>query len=165
MSTDQASAELLSSLLLAGIDLIVVGGTAAVMLGAPVITQDLDIVHLRNDENVDRLMLWLTTHRAYHRFDLANRKLPPARELLMGKGHLNLQTDLGPLDVLCELGPEEGYEALLGDSVVLSDGAVDVRVLGLPRLIAAKARANRPKDRAVLPVLAATLDEQERAKR
>jgi hypothetical protein len=35
-----------------------------------------------------------------------------------------------------------------------------VRVLDLPRLIAVKARANRPKDRAVLPLLLATLDER-----
>ena len=37
---------------------------------------------------------------------------------------------------------------------------LQVRVLGLARLIAVKARAGRPKDRAVLPVLIATLDEQ-----
>jgi hypothetical protein len=165
VSVDPAPASILTSLRLAGIDLIVVGGMAAVMLGAPVVTQDLDIVHRRTDENVDRLMAWLREHGAYHRFDLASRKLPPARDLLMGGGHVNLQTDLGPLDVLCELGPGEGYEELLGDTVGLSDGTVDVRVLGLARLIVVKARAGRPKDRAVLPVLLATLDEQQRAKR
>jgi hypothetical protein len=165
VSVDLATAELLSSLQLAGVDFIVVGGTAALMLGAPIITQDLDIVHLRNDTNADRLMQWLTAHGAYHRFDLANRRLPPSRDLLLGSGHLNLHTDLGPLDVLCELGPGEGYQELLEDCVTISDGTINVRVLGLPRLIVVKARANRPKDRAVLPVLAATLDEQERAKR
>jgi hypothetical protein len=38
-------------------------------------------------------------------------------------------------------------------------GGRSVRVLGLPALIEAKARAGRPKDRAALPVLRATLDE------
>ena len=40
-----------------------------------------------------------------------------------------------------------------------------VRVITLPRLIAAKSRAGRPKDRLALPLLIATLDEQMRAKR
>jgi hypothetical protein len=50
------------------------------------------------------------------------------------------------------------------DTVLVDDGSISLRVLGLPRLIAVKARAGRPKDRAVLPVLVATLDEQTRAK-
>lgn len=40
-----------------------------------------------------------------------------------------------------------------------------VSVLGLPRLIEVKARANRAKDRAVLPLLIATLDEQKSRQR
>ena len=103
---------------------------------------------------------WLLANGAYHRFDLANRRLPPTRDLLLGSGHINLQTDAGKLDVLCELAPGEGYEEVLADTVVLDNGVFTVRVLGLPRLIAVKARAGRPKDRAVLPVLIATLDEQ-----
>jgi hypothetical protein len=46
--------EILASLHAADIEFIVVGGTAAVMLGAPVVTQDLDIVHRRTPENVSR---------------------------------------------------------------------------------------------------------------
>jgi hypothetical protein len=111
------------------------------------------------------LLSWLRAHGAYHRFDLANRRLPPTEELLLGHGHVNLQTDQGKLDVLCELGEGEGYEEILADTVLVDDGSITLRVLGLPRLIAVKARAGRPKDRAVLPVLVATLDEQTRAKR
>lgn len=48
---------------------------------------------------------------------------------------------------------------MLADTIVLPGGT---RVLGLERLIAVKARANRPKDRAVLPLLIATLDERKR---
>jgi hypothetical protein len=135
------------------------------MQGAPVITEDLDIVHQRTPENVDRLLDWLLAHGAYHRFDLANRRLPPQKDALLGTGHLNLQTTLGKLDVLCELGLGEGYEEVLADTIVLDSGPCPVRVLGLARLIAVKARAGRPKDRAVIPLLAATLDEQQRMKR
>jgi hypothetical protein len=146
----------------AGIELIVVGMTAGVAQGAPLVTFDLDVVHRRTPENVDRMLAWLVAHGAYHRFDLANRKLPPSRELLLGRGHLNLRTALGDLDVLCELGEGEGYEELLPDTVVVALGPVTIRVLGLAKLIEVKARAGRPKDRAVLPVLIATLDEQKR---
>jgi hypothetical protein len=144
------------------VEYIVVGGTAAVLLGAPIVTEDLDIVHRRTPANVDRLLAWLTTHEAHHRFDLANRKLPPTREALLGAGHVNLQTTLGKLDVLCELEPGEGYDELLPDTVFLDDGPVPLRVLDLPRLIAAKSAAGRAKDRAVLPLLVATLDERRR---
>ena len=123
-------------------------------------TFDLDIVHRRTPDNVDRLLAWLLAHDAVHRFDLSNRRLPPTRELLLGRGHLNFRTSLGDLDVLCELGPGEGYDELLPDSISIALGSVTVQVLGLARLIEVKARAGRPKDRAVLPVLIATLDEQ-----
>ncbi|MCC6554572.1 MAG: hypothetical protein IT372_16455 [Polyangiaceae bacterium] len=153
---------MLRGLVEAGIEFIVVGGAAGVILGAPIVTFDLDIVHRRTPECVDRLLEWLLAHGAYHRFDLADRRLPPSREMLLGHGHVNLQTDLGKLDVLCELGPDEGYEELLEDTVLVENAAFRLRVLGLRRLIAVKARAGRPKDRAVLPMLMATLDEQER---
>jgi hypothetical protein len=68
-------------------------------------------------------------------------------------------TDLGKLDVLCELHDGEGYEQLLPDSVAIERGGRRLRVLGLPRVIAEKGRANRPKDRIALPVLIATLEE------
>ena len=160
MSVDQATGLLLRELERAGVEYVVVGLTAAVLLGAPVVTFDLDIVHRRTDDNVDRLFTWLRAHGAYHRLDLAQRRLPPTRESLLGAGHLNLETDLGKLDVLCELGKGEGYDEIVADAVFVETSDSTVRVLDLPRLIAVKAAANRPKDRAVLPVLLATLDER-----
>jgi hypothetical protein len=164
VSLDEDTWRTLQELVEARVEFIVVGGVAAVMLGAPVVTLDLDIVHRRTPDNVERLLAWLLAHHAYHRFDLADRRLPPARELLLGNGHINLQTDLGKLDVLCELGLGEGYDEVLVDTVVLDNDSFSLRVLGLARLIAVKARAGRPKDRAVLPVLMATLDEWKRQK-
>ena len=159
MEPDRGDDRIVTSLIDAAIEFVVVGGTAAVLQGAPIVTEDLDILHRRTAENVDRLQAWLLAHGAYHRFDLANRRLPPSRESLLGDGHVNLMTDLGKLDVLCTLAPGEGFDEVLDDTIVLPAG---VRVLGLARLIAVKARANRPKDRAVLPVLVATLDELRR---
>lgn len=164
MSADEQADAIIRELYDAGVEFIVVGGMAAVLQRAPVLTEDLDIVHRRTPENVARLLAWLLAHGAYHRLDLAQRRLPPTESALLGHGHLNLQTALGKLDVLCELGEGEGYDEILSDTIELQSGPLPVRVLGLSRLIAVKARANRPKDRAVLPVLVATLDEQRRSK-
>lgn len=155
---------LLTGLREAGVEFLVVGGSAAVMAGAPIVTFDLDIVHRRSAENVDRLLEWLLAHEAYHRLDLANRKLPPTRGPLLGTGHINLQTTLGKLDVLCELAPGEGYDELLPHAFEHQVAGGPVLVLGLEKVTEAKMRAGRPKDKAVLPVLLATLDEQRRAK-
>ncbi len=159
MVDERGDAAILESLAAAGIEVVVVGGTAAVLQGAPIITDDLDVVHLRTPENVDRLLQWLHAHDAYHRFDLMQRRLPPTRAALLGSGQLNLTTDMGKLDVLCELAVGEGYEQIIDDTLVLPSG---VRVLALARLIRVKAAANRAKDRAVLPVLIATLDDLRR---
>ena len=160
MSADDATGEILAGLADAGIEFVVVGMTAGVLLGAPVVTFAVDIVHRRSPENVDRLLGWLLAHDAWHRFELQNRHLPPTREQLSGSGHINLQTDLGKLDVLCKLSAGEGYEEIHGDIVWLEHGTHRIRVLGLERLIAVKAKAGRAKNRLAIPVLIAALDEQ-----
>jgi hypothetical protein len=148
----------------ANVEFIVVGGAAAVLHSAPVTTQDLDIVHLRTPENVARLMEVLLKLDAVMRYDLANRNLRPTAEMLLGRGQINLSTTLGPLDPLCELGIGQGYNELLPHTVVLEDGDLKLRVLDLPTLIDVKAATGRAKDRAVLPILIATLEEQRRAR-
>jgi hypothetical protein len=153
---------MLASLHAAGVEFIVVGGTAAVMLGAPVSTQDLDIVHRRSPENVTRLLDWLLAHDAYHRFDIANRHIAPTVALLSGNGHINLQTDLGKLDVLCELAPGEGFDDLLPDTVLFRSDRAEIKVLSLARLVDVKARTGRAKDRAMLPLLIAALEEDKK---
>lgn len=160
MRIEQRSNAMVRGLHQAQVEFIVVGGLAAVLQAVPILTEDLDIVHRRTPENVAHLLAWLVAHNAYHRADLANRRLPPKADGLLGHGHLNLQTDLGKLDVLCELAEGEGYDEILPETLVLTPYNFPLRVLNLPRLIAAKQRAGRPKDFAVLHVLIATLDEQ-----
>ena len=164
MSLSEGSRRILRALSAAGVEMIVVGGTAALLSGAFIVTEDVDIVHRRTPENVERLLAWLLAHGAYHRYDLANRRLPPKADALLGHGHVNLQTDLGKLDVLCELAEGEGYDEVLSDTVLVQVDDVTLRILALSRLIRVKARAGRPKDRAVLPLLIAALDEQQRTR-
>jgi hypothetical protein len=49
-------AALLAKLSDAQVEFIIVGGAAAVIQGAPITTNDLDIVHRRTPENVARLL-------------------------------------------------------------------------------------------------------------
>lgn len=151
---------LLAELLGAGVELIVVGGAAAVLQGAPVTTLDLDIVHRRTPENVARLLDVLLRLDATMRYDLANRRLRPTAEMLAGRGQINLSTTLGPLDPLCEIGDGLGYDELLPRTETIIDQGLTVRVLDLPTLISTKMHAGRPKDRMVVPILVATLKER-----
>ncbi len=162
MRIDEPSERILVELLDAEVEFIVVGGLAAVLQAAPIVTFDLDIVHKKTPENVDRLLAVLLGGSAYHRLDLANRRLPPARDALLGHGHLNLAVHDAKLDVLCEIDPHDGYEDLFADTVVVPFHGRTLRILGLPRLIQAKAAAGRPKDRMALPILIATLEASQR---
>jgi hypothetical protein len=154
--------DILSALEAAGIDCIIVGGLAAVHHGAPVVTQDVDIVHRRTDANISRLLDLIRRLHGYQRFDPTRRRLMPSRSHLAG--HVNLATDLGELDILCELEPGVGYEELKPESAPYSQAHSHVRVLSLSRVIEAKAKANRAKDRLALPILIATLDETRQLK-
>ena len=160
----QESDRILAGLQRANVDFLVAGIGAALLLNVPILTDELAIVHRRTPENVGRLLEWLSVHGARGRDDAADRGLPPKEEALLGHGHLELRTDLGKVDVLCEVEEGVGYEALLPDTLVVESGAGPLRVLGLPRSIALLARTGGIKDRAVLPILIATLDEQCRKK-
>jgi hypothetical protein len=99
------------------------------------------------------------------RYDMSRRGLRPTAEMLAGQGQINLSTSLGPLDPLCQLDAGQGYDELLPHSVSVRDEGRLLHVLDLPTLIAAKTKAGRPKDRIVLPILIATLQERDKRKR
>lgn len=151
---------LISALTDAGVEFIVIGGAAAVLQNVPVVTEYVDIVHRRSEENIARLTEVLDRLDAYFRGDLARRKLRPRASDFAGNGHILLQTELGKLDVLCEISGHRGYEQLIAHTIHVGNGSLSIRVLDLPMLIRVKTEANRPKDRLVLPVLLATLEER-----
>jgi len=151
---------LIEALLDAGIEFIVVGGAAAVLHGAPTMTQDLDIVHRRTVENVDRFAALLERLDAYIR-EPGTRRLRPSPQDLISGGQLNLTTTLGPLDPLGRLHDGRGFDELLPHSEVLVDEDRQVRVIDLVTLIEIKSEAGRARDRLILPVLLALLRDRE----
>lgn len=158
-------AALLAKLSDAEVEFIIVGGAAAVIQGVPITTNDLDIVHRRTPENVARLLEVLLSLDATMRYDFAHRGLRPTAEMLAGSGQINLSTSLGPIDPLCELSEGRGYDELLLHSEPITDEGRLLRVLDLPTLIEVKTKAGRPKDKLVLPLLIATQQERDKAKR
>lgn len=141
------------------VDLVVVGGVAAVLNGAPISTLDLDIVHARTPENLERLLAALTELDARYR-DLTGRVLRPELSALAGGGHHLLVTSCGPLDVLGQIAGGLRYEDLLPDTVESTVGAYRICVLQLGALIRIKEQTGRDKDRAVLSILRRTLQER-----
>jgi hypothetical protein len=121
------------------------------------VTFDVDIVHRRTPENVERLLGALRSLDAYYRLD--PRKLRPNETHLVTKGHQLLRTRLGDLDVLGTIMEASGYDDLIADTVLVDLEGVRVRVLELSKVIEAKEFAGRPKDHAALPSLRATLSE------
>jgi hypothetical protein len=141
------------------VDFIVVGGVSAVLQGAPIATFDLDVVHSREPENIERLARALQELGAYYRGQ-ATRRIEPSPSILASPGHQLLLTIHGPLDLLGTIGKGRGYEALLEATEELVVGSLKVRVLGLPALIQSKEEVGGEKDRAVLAVLRRTLEER-----
>lgn len=151
--------ELLRALARGNVDYIVVGGVAAILEGAPITTLDLDILYDRRPENLEHLLAVLRSVDAHYR-DPAGRDIRPDVERLATLRLSLLLTEMGPLDVLPEIGDGWTYDDLLADTTVREVGELQVRVLSLAKLIEAKELANRDKDRAMLPVLRRTLRAQ-----
>ena len=140
-----------------------VGGAAAVLLGAPIHTLDLDLVHDRSPANLDRLHAALVDLDACYREHLPATVVRPRMQDLALVGHHLLMTTYGPLDLLGSVGKGRTHDLLIAhvESIELS-GIGRVLVLDLPTMIEIKEELGRDKDRIVLPVLRRTLEERRR---
>lgn len=147
---------ILTRLIDADIEFILVGGLAAVLHGAPTATFDVDIVPDRSPENAERLARLLAELGARYR-GYPNADLRPGPEDLAGEGHQLLVTDLGAVDILGTVEGGHGYAELLDRARLFDVDGRHVRVLNLDALIEIKRALGRDKDRAVLEILEETL--------
>lgn len=146
---------LLRELQNAGVEMIVVGGAAAVIHGAPITTRDLDIVPRCTPDGLNRLLAALGQLDARFRPIAPGRDISPTLEHLSGTGQLSLITRLGPLDVLLRLHDSRGYDELHEHSVEINDDNLRVRVVDLDTLIEIKRSTGRARDMLVVPLLLA----------
>jgi Nucleotidyl transferase of unknown function (DUF2204) len=148
--------ELLRALDRHGVEHVVVGGVAAILEGAPMTTLDLDVVFRVNEDNIVRLSAVLAELNAHYR-DPAGRLIAPTPDRLRANRVNLLETELGLLDVLHEVGAGWRYEEIVGRSHTREIEDLRIRVMDLADVIATKEAANREKDLAMLPLLRRTL--------
>jgi hypothetical protein len=125
-----------------GVRFLVVGLSAAVLEGAPIATQDIGVWLEKLDERValaasDAKAFWVTGFGVQ----------PPA---FGGHG-------LERLDVVLTAHGLADFDTEYAGAIAREIEGVSLHVLPLERVIASKRATNRPKDRAALPALEATL--------
>ncbi|HKC65868.1 MAG TPA: hypothetical protein VKB86_19650 [Pyrinomonadaceae bacterium] len=153
---------LISLLAEARVEFIIVGGAAATAHGSASLTQDLDVVYRRTEENISRIVRALAPYKPYPRGAPPN--LPfQWDESTISKGlNFTLTTTVGMLDLLGEITGGGHYEELLPHSIQLHLYNVDCLCLGLERLIYVKRAAGRRKDLEAVAELEAILEEREK---
>ena len=149
------------------VEFVVVGGIAARLRGAPLLTQDLDITPARDRGNLERLARALEDLEA--RLRTANEpdgvRFPLDPALLESAAMWTLTTPHGDLDLVMSPAGTGGYPDLIkdaGELRVAVDPDLEVRVASLADVIRSKEAAGREKDRASLPLLRRTLEEEGR---
>jgi hypothetical protein len=137
---------LLQRLAAANVDYVVVGGVAAVAHGGSRLTQDLDVVYSRDEENLERLVRALVPTAPYLRG--AAPGLPFRFDAATLRRGLNfeLSTHLGDIDLIGEVVGGGTYDTLVPHTVLLHVFGVPCRFLELEWLIRIKRAAGRPKD-------------------
>jgi hypothetical protein len=128
------------------VEFVIIGGVCGIMHGVTLVTTDLDVCCRFSPQNLYRIQIAVRELHPYHR--LAPNKLPLelTDELCSRLKNLYLQTDLGKLDCLGEVGGVGDYEAVLRNSVSFELSYGSFRVLSLDAAIASKEAVGRPRD-------------------
>jgi hypothetical protein len=144
----------LSQLVDHGVEFMIVGLSAALLQGAPAVTQDVDLWFKNlGDPGIAKAL------KAVGGSHVPSIGLNPPR--LSGK-------DVALFDIVLNLHGLGTFEEESKHAIDMSVGGVTIKVLDIDRVIASKEAANREKDRLVLPVLrdaAAVIREERRGKR
>ncbi len=151
------------------VEYVIVGALAAVIHGAPVMTQDLDVMPEPSRANGGRLAAALAELHAVpfddpDRVDPRTGHVPEAPDFdytadaLARHDTWHLVTDAGLVDLTSSLsGIAGGYRLVVAGSERRRVFGIDVPVASLEDVITSKRAADRPKDRAALPALEETL--------
>jgi len=149
------------------VDYVLIGGLAATLHGSSALTNDADICPDRSPDNLERLAAALLEMAARIRTDDHPEGIPLAADadFLRRMQLVNLTTRYGDFDIAFQPGGSDGYEALSERGIDVEVDGTIVRVASLPDIIRSKEVADRPKDRATLPILYALQDEIARRER
>ena len=153
--------ELFDALALHHVNYVLVGGLAATLYGSSALTNDADICPDRSPENLERLAATLTDVHARLRSDADPEGVvfSPDAEFLRQVNVVNLTTRFGDFDIAFHPAGTGGYDDLAQRTIDMAIDGTVVPVASLADVIRSKEAANRPKDRATLPILYALQDE------
>jgi hypothetical protein len=144
---------LAQALAAARLEAVLVGNAAAALQGAPVTTLDFDFMFRKTPRNLQKLKAVARSLDA-----VILTPFYPASELFrVVNDQIGLQADFMP-----KLDGVRSFEALRARATAVTLGRATVLVADLRDVVRSKRAANRPRDRAVLPVLEATLREKDR---
>lgn len=139
---------LVELLLVNNVDFVLIGGFAAILHGASMMTEDLDVCIPFNIENCEKLLEALKNIHPMprpKRFPL-NRTAQRLSELK----NLYLDTDLGPIDFLGSVANLGSFENLKTHIMEIDLYGHKVKILKIESLIASKKTLGRPKDKQVI---------------
>lgn len=151
---------LIRSLVDQDIRFIIVGGVAATVHGSARLTQDLDIVYARDDENMDRLVEALASLEPYLRGAPAGLPFDWSVATLRRGLNFTLRTTLGDIDLLGEITGGGGYGELTCHTIEVELFGHACACLDLPWLIRTKRAAGRPRDLETIAELEALAEER-----
>ncbi len=150
MSIDDSLLEaLLKALRAAKLEAVVIGNTAAILHGVPVTTLDADLL-VRDSKVTDRKVLDLAAR-------LGAVVTTPFEPLSSVR---RLQGFALPIDVMRAPSDRFRFESVASRAEPIAVGSEVALVASLADVIAMKRAADRPKDRAVMPLLEAALEVQ-----
>jgi hypothetical protein len=139
----------------ARLEAILIGNAAAALHGAPVTTLDFDFFFRKTPANLKKLKAFARELEA-----VILRPYYPASDLFRV-----VNDDVGlQVDFLVVIHGVRSFEALRARATTLPLGTTSLLVSALADIVKSKSAANRPKDRAVLETLKATLDEAQKTK-
>lgn len=141
---------------------VLIGGLAAVTHGAPLVTQDVDLCHARDPENLARLADALReVHATLRGADPEVPFLLDAKTLVRGDA-FTFTTDVGWVDILATPAGTSGYDDLARTADAFELFGFRVLVASVDDLIRMKRAAGRPKDLLAAEELGALRDELDR---
>lgn len=140
---------------------LLIGGIAGVLHGSPSMTNDLDICHSRDKDNLENLAAALVELGATLRGAPDDLPFLLNALTLAAEQNFTFNTTAGALDCLALPSGSDGYDDLAANAVQMDLDGLKVQVVSLNDLIRTKRAAGRPKDLIEVEVLGALRDEIE----
>ncbi len=132
-----------------GIRFVVIGGMAGRIYGSTFATDDCDICHARDGDNLRRLAAFLRELTAEFRRQPVAAPAELSAEVFATETDFVFTTPWGKFDLIGEFSGVGRYEQAIDQAIVLPLGRHPVKVLALDKLALAKLSTGREKDQRV----------------